>query len=172
MARKRIVVSARGILLVVAAVFAMATGCREQQAVVPRGGVEVPEAAVDYVTAIHDLLSIDSELGLVRNRASETKPVADAVREYVEGIDATDFSACPADFAAAFQWHRDAWRESIPFLEQFPDLRGEMHDVFDEIRSRGGETSLELERLEAQIWDSWREVEAVAADYGAVELQQ
>ena len=54
---------------------------------------------------------------------------------------------------------------------RFPDLRGEMHELFEEIRGQSVEHRDDLERTEVPIWDTWREVEAVAADYGAIEPQ-
>ncbi len=121
------------------------------------------------MTAIYDVLSVDGELGIQRNGATETESIVSSIRTYLAGIDGTDFSACPDDFTEAFRWHRDAWEKSIVFFERFPNLRGEMHELFETIRSEGGETQIELERIEALIWDSWAEVEAVAADYGAIE---
>jgi hypothetical protein len=141
------------------------TGCGGDR---PRSDRRASET-VDEVTAIYDVLAIDSELGIIRNSATETKPLAIAIREYVAALDSLDFSACPEDFTEAFRYHRNAWEESIPFFEEFADLRGEMHELFDQIRSRDVETRDALERAEVPIWDSWREVEAVAADYGAIE---
>lgn len=125
----------------------------------------------DYMTAIHDVLSIDSELGIVRNEATRTRSLATAIGDYVASIDTVDFSGCPADFTEAFRAHRNAWEESIRFFERFPDLRGEMHELFEEIRSQSIELRDDLERTEVPIWDTWSEVEAVAADYGAIEPQ-
>ncbi len=122
----------------------------------------------DPVIAIYDVLSIDSELGIIRNQATETRSLAAAIREYVASIDSVDFGACPADFAEAFRAHRNAWEESIPFFERFPDLRGEMHELFEQIRRQSVDVRDELERTEVPIWDTWREVEAVAADHGAI----
>ncbi len=130
----------------------------------PGGGM-----TVDEVTAIYDVLALDSELGIIRNSATKTKPLSTAIREYVAALDTVDFSACPEDFTEAFRFHRNAWEESIQFFEQFGDLRGEMHELFEEIRGRDVAMRDALERIEVPIWDSWREVEAVAADYGAIE---
>ncbi|MDX1741261.1 MAG: hypothetical protein R3178_08215 [Rhodothermales bacterium] len=137
-----------------------------------RNGNEAMRAGgttVGEVTAIYDVLAIDSELGIIRNSATETKPLSTAIRNYVSALDTVDFSACPEDFTEAFRYHRNAWEESIPFFEPFGDLRGEMHDLFEEIRDQSMDTRDALERVEVPIWDSWREVEAVAADYGAIE---
>lgn len=127
------------------------------------------DAPRDYVSAIIDVLSLDSELGLVRNSATQSASLAEAIRGYVTALDSMDFSGCPDDFTAAFAYHRNAWEESIPFFEPFSDMRGEMHELFDQIRERSAETHDGLERVEVRIWDSWREVEAVAADHGAIE---
>ena len=119
-----------------------------------------PEAAGIGAEAIEAVLARDAALGGARNHAPETGPIADAIRVYVEGLDAIDFSRCPPEFAAAFRRHREAWRASLPFFERFGDHRGEMHDVFEEIRATDDATRYELEGVEKRIWDTWAEVEA------------
>jgi hypothetical protein len=84
-----------------------------------------------------------------------------SIREYVAAIDGLDFSSCPESFTEAFRRHRDAWNDSLPFFERFPEMRGEMHDLFDELRDDEG-TQLQLEAIDKQIWDTWGEVEAAA----------
>jgi len=157
-----------GVWLVASVVLAV-SGCGLERRSPESGGAIAEREPADYVTAIHDMLALDGELAVDRNHDSESVTIAEAIRRYVAGIDSADFSACPIDFREAFLWHRNVWEESIPFFERFPDLRGEMHLLFDEIRGRGAETQVELERIEASIWDSWLEVESVAADYGAIE---
>lgn len=109
------------------------------------------------------VLARDNELGKARNHAPETAPLAEAVARYVEGLDGLDFTGCPPAFAAAFSRHRDAWKESAPFFEDFAGLRGEMHDLFDEIRSRD-EPGKRLRALEDRIWGTWAEVEEAAGN--------
>jgi hypothetical protein len=118
-----------------------------------------------YADAIDRVLERDRVIGAERNRAPEQAPLADAVRRYVAGIDAIDFGGCPPEFTEAFRRHRDAWEASIVFFERFDGLRGEMHDVFDEIRRGDDDVRAELHRIEDRIWQTWDEVEAAARDY-------
>jgi len=119
--------------------------------------------------AIQRVFGVDAELGAARNHAPETGPLADAVREYVAGLENIDYDGCPEGFATAFGRHRAAWADSIDFFAQFGELRGEMHVLFEEIRRRGGETQDQLEAHEAEIWGTWSEVEDAAREAGALD---
>jgi hypothetical protein len=111
--------------------------------------------------AMQNVLAIDDKLGSARNHASETSSLEDAVREYVTALDAVDFTGCPPDFVEAFSAHRDAWEEALPFLEQFPEMRGEMHSLFEKLKA-DPMTNPEIETLDKRIWDTWADVEAAA----------
>lgn len=78
-------------------------------------------------------------------------------------LDSIDFSECPIEFAKAFERHRDAWEGSIPFFERFGHLRGELHELFEQIRNIDEATEAALKAHENQIWGTWAEVEAAAA---------
>ena len=52
---------------------------------------------------------------------------------------------------------------SRSFFKSFPDLRGEMHDLFNEIRKRDEKTKTKLESVEKEIWGTWAEVENAKA---------
>ncbi|MCP4202310.1 MAG: hypothetical protein GY769_10285 [bacterium] len=112
------------------------------------------------------MLAEDTELGGVRNHAPESMPLAEAVRAYVEGLDEIDFGECPPDFATAFKRHRDAWRDSIEYFEQYDEMRGELHGLFDAIRELGDDARIRMESIEKSIWGTWSEVEAAVARHG------
>ncbi len=57
--------------------------------------------------------------------------------------------------------------ESIPYFEKHADMRGELHDLFDEIRGLGADAHERLERIEKEIWGTWAEVEAAVNRHGA-----
>lgn len=116
------------------------------------------------VAAMQRVLSADEWLGRTRNLAPHDVPLSTAIKDYVAGIDQLDFTGCPPEFSAAFQRHRDAWHDSIPFFDGFPALRGEMHDLFDTIRARA-DVGEQLVAIEKSIWDTWAEVEAAMAKY-------
>jgi predicted enzyme related to lactoylglutathione lyase len=108
------------------------------------------------------VLAQDKALGSIRDRASESGPLADAAQAYVVAIDALDFSECPPEFVEAFRTHREAWQDAVPMLERFPQLRGEMHDLFDQLK-QDPDTRSDMEALDKRIRDTWAEVEATTA---------
>ena len=102
----------------------------------------------------------------MRNHASESAPLAEAVRAYARSLGAIDFSGCPAEFTEAFERHREAWLTSVELFEQYGELRGELHVLFDQIRESSPEARRRLENHEKAIWGTWAEVEAAAARHG------
>jgi len=141
----------------------MLSGCLALAACTAHAPPESTRAAV----AIRAVLEADSELGGVRNHASESQPLAEAVRAYVGGLDAIDFGECPPDFTSAFRRHRDAWHESIRYFEEHDELRGELHDVFKEIRESGADARTRIEGIEKDILDTWAEVQAAVDRHGS-----
>lgn len=119
-----------------------------------------PSKSTRAAAAIRAVLEEDSELGGVRNHTSELQPLAEAVRAYVKGLDAIDFGKCPSDFTNAFKLHRDAWHESIRYFEEHDEMRGELHDLFDEIRGIDADARMRIEGIEMDIWGTWAEVES------------
>ena len=117
--------------------------------------------APDYAEAIRAVIEQDHQLGTARNNASNNAPIARAVAKYVAGLDALDLHRCPADFVVALKRHRDAWHDSIEFFDQYAELRGELHDVFDAIRAKGETHRTMLAAIEADLWGTWEEVEKV-----------
>ncbi len=107
--------------------------------------------------AIEKVIAQDETLGGIRNHACETIPLAITIQQYADGLGEIDFSNCPEEFTKAFARHRDAWVQMIPFVEKYPDLRGEMHDLFDQFE-KGDEADIFKPLLKA-IWDTWAEVE-------------
>lgn len=119
----------------------------------------------DPFSAMTRVLEADSHLGAIRNHNVETMPIAEAIRRYVEGLDALELDHCPDEFVRALQNHREAWNQSIAFFEQFSELRGELHEVFEMIRARDEASSDGLQKAEAEIWSTWTEVEEAVNQY-------
>ncbi len=107
---------------------------------------------------IKRILEIDKELGSKRNQRSRTVSIGVAVREYVANVKAIDLARCPRPFRKALENHLAAWTDSLKFFDTVPDLRGEMHSLFDKLRSEEAtrESILEIEKA---IWGTWMEVE-------------
>ncbi len=132
------------------------------------GAPEKPDddtKVVSYTDAIRKALAADSKLGSARNAATADEDLATVIENYVDAMDDIDCTACPVDFRDALRRHRQAWRDSIDFFSQFDELRGEMHEVFNQIRAQGSEARHGLETVERPIWETWREVEDVARKY-------
>ncbi|NND44119.1 MAG: hypothetical protein HKN58_02260 [Xanthomonadales bacterium] len=117
------------------------------------------DALGDAQAAIESVLEQDSRLGAERNEATRHMPIARVIEQYVAGLDALDLASCPEDFMLAMRRHRDAWQASVKFFEAYPELRGEMHEVFERIRAQGAAARSGLEGAEAAIWGTWAEVE-------------
>lgn len=56
--------------------------------------------------------------------------------------------------------HRQAWLDLRQIADDYPDLRGEMHDLFDIMTE--GRDSVRFEALIHVVWDTWTVVEAEA----------
>lgn len=117
----------------------------------------------EWRSGIQHILSRDDALGSIRNNASEKQPLATAIAEYSDALKQLDYSTTPQIFKETFLRHIQAWDNSIKFFEQFGHLRGEMHDLFDQIR----ETNAELAIHEKAIWDTWRNVATVRDFYAS-----
>lgn len=125
-----------------------------------------------YTEAIRTILARDSELAAIRDHACEDTALSATIRQYVAGIDAIDFSGCPAEFTGAFRRHRDAWENSIPFFGQFDSLRGEMHVLFNTIAESGENQKAAYEKELKAIMDTWGEVETAARHYQALPAEE
>ena len=119
------------------------------------GEKDLSKACIDYVMAA------DSILGGERNHACKVKPLSEVIGEYVAGLEKLNFGYCPTEFTAAFKSHMEAWTAMIEVTDQFPDLRGEMHDLFDEIE-KSEHASVFKAKLK-DIWDTWNAVEKAMA---------
>lgn len=103
------------------------------------------------------VIALDDSLGRLRNHACEKISLAETIRNYADGLQQIDFSNCPADFTAAFDKHRQAWLHLIPVVEKYPDMRGEMHDLFDGLEQ--GEDADIFKPQVKNVWDTWTEIE-------------
>ncbi len=108
-------------------------------------------------SCIEYIIAQDDSLGGVRNHACENISLAETILQYATAVEQLDYSNCPSGFEAAFRNHCKAWRQMIPFVEKYPDLRGEMHDLFDEFEV--GKDTAEFRPLLKEVWDTWADVE-------------
>jgi hypothetical protein len=106
---------------------------------------------------IEQLFALDDSLGKVRNHACNTISLSETIDQYYKGINEADFLNCPEKFQIAYKNHQKAWLDIKNVTEKYPELRGEMHDLFDKIKS-GKDSSVFKQYLDA-IWNTWAEVE-------------
>lgn len=113
--------------------------------------------AVSSKECISKLLEMDDSLGTVRNYACETISLSETIENYAEAMANLPTTSCPEKFVSAYQKHQEAWVAMKSVADQYPDLRGEMHDLFDQIAAT--KDSVTFKPLLKDIWDTWAEVE-------------
>jgi hypothetical protein len=131
-----------------------------------RTTLEPDTAAPEERSAMSEVMAEDAVLGRERNHDPERMAIAEAVRRYVRGLGAIDYSGCPPDFVDAFAMHRLAWVDLVSALEPFGQMRGEMHDVLDEIDALQDARAAHVRELVAAVWSTWAEVEASLGRHG------
>lgn len=107
-------------------------------------------------------IALDDSLGTVRNYTCERISLSETITQYVQGVEAVSFQDCPEEFTKAFQQHLEAWTQMIEVSDHYPDLRGEMQDLFDILEV--SEHQDEFQPRLAAIWDAWKEVEGVMGE--------
>ena len=108
-------------------------------------------------SCIEKIIAEDEKFGKIRNHACEKQSLTQTVNDYTTALEGLNFSGCPDDFSNAFKSHIEAWKAVVPVTDKYPDLRGEMHDVFEIIE--GGSDSMEFKALVADVWATWEDVE-------------
>ncbi len=105
-------------------------------------------------------LILDDSIGKIRNHACENLSLSSAITNYVDVIDQMDFKNCPEAFKIAFKNHTTAWRYMTDITDKHSELRGEMHDLFEEIEMNSD--SVAFKKALKQIWDTWAVIESVS----------
>ncbi len=108
----------------------------------------------------------DAQLSAVRNEATRKQPLHEAIADYVAGLDKLELAAAPQDFRDAVASHRQAWIDIQAYTKDFADLRGEMHDVFEQIRVESNPSREAFVRMEKALFETWGEIEASLTKHG------
>ena len=103
-------------------------------------------------------LAFDEEAGKKRNHACEKVSLSQTIKDYIKTLEEIDYSDCTAEFEAAFKDHMKAWESILTITDNYPDLRGELHDLFEQIGE--GPDGEAFKKLVEGIWDTWEVVEA------------
>lgn len=106
---------------------------------------------------IEKVIAEDEKIGKIRNHNCEKRSLSETILIYTKGMENFDFSDCPKTFEIAFEKHKKAWLAMLEVTDKHPDLRGEMHDLFDELEK--GEDAELFKSLLKDIWDTWGEIE-------------
>ena len=106
------------------------------------------------------VMKVDAGIAAKRNKACKKQSLGKTISEYIYGLEHSDFTHCPESFKSAFYDHIIAWKETLPIAEKYPDLRGEMHALFEQIEA--GPDGDAFKPLVAKVWSTWEEVEKVA----------
>ena len=108
-------------------------------------------------TCIAGVIAADEVAGKTRNHACEQQSLSQTIVDYEWAIRNFDYGDCPEEFKRAMLLHADAWKELLPVVQQFPNMRGEMHDLFPQLKSGPGGD--EFSKLVDEVWATWAEVE-------------
>ncbi len=112
---------------------------------------------------IEYVMHIDDSLGTLRNHNSEKLTLSKTIDLYTNSLEDLSFSNCPPTFSSAFKSHITAWKNMKEVTDKYPSLRGEMHDLFDQIKTSND--SLLFEKRLTAIFSTWEEVELAMESY-------
>ncbi|MCB0544193.1 MAG: hypothetical protein H6575_05330 [Lewinellaceae bacterium] len=130
------------------------SGADKQKPVQP-----APATTAAAKACMDSIIAFDSRVGTIRNHACEKQSLSKTITEYTEALENADFAACPVAFKNAFLKHIQAWRNALAVTDKYPELRGEMHDLFNKIES--GDDGPVFKTLVADIWATWADIEKV-----------
>ena len=113
---------------------------------------------IGQIRCVERIFEKDSILGSIRNHASENVSLSQTINDYTEALESLDYTNCPDKFVSSFHDHIDAWKKVTKVTDDYPLLRGELHDIFEELEK--SKDSTEFKSLVKQVWDTWYLVEA------------
>ncbi|NNF32653.1 MAG: hypothetical protein HKN68_01000 [Saprospiraceae bacterium] len=122
-----------------------------------KGGAKEKPSGNKGEDCIRTVLSKDTSLGSKRNNECKEVSLSTTIDRYVISLSGLDYSECPNLFTEAFKSHIDAWVNMKQVTDSFPNLRGELHDLFDQIE--GSKDSIVFKKLLADVWSTWEIVE-------------
>ena len=111
---------------------------------------------------IEHIIAMDDSLGRKRNHDCEKVALSSSIQLYLDALNNLEDGSCPDNFNSAFSKHKDAWNNILVVTDNYPDIRGEMHVLFDEIAA--GSDSILFDSLLKEIWNTWTEVENASAE--------
>lgn len=105
------------------------------------------------------IIAADDSLGAIRNHACEKGTLSRSIKNYVRAIKKLNFKNCLLDFKESFRLHTKAWHDMLKVTNKYPALRGEMHELFDQLEK--GNDAVEFKKYLKNIWDTWAVIEKI-----------
>lgn len=118
------------------------------------------------IECINRVMKADDSLGKIRNHSCEKGTLSSSIINYINGLKKLDFRNCPADFVKAFYIHTKAWIAMLKVTKKYPLLRGEMHELFDQLEK--GKDGVAFKIKLGQIWSTWAEIEKIIRSYETI----
>ncbi|MFG0258270.1 MAG: YybH family protein [Phycisphaerales bacterium JB043] len=125
----------------------------------------------DYREAIRRVLREDDRLASIRNGAVEERPIHEVIREYADALWTMNFEGCPGDFREAYYRHTMAWDAMVGVLAPYGEMRGQMHDVMDELTAEDAPSRERVQTGLDAVWSTWGDVEDSVVRHGAHEQE-
>jgi len=131
---------------------------------VPSGEKHVYDAdSTSNELCIKYVIAVDDSLSALRNTDCEDISISESIYRYTTAIGSVSFNDCPDNFVRAYKRHQQAWLEMLRVTDKYPDLRGEMHQLFDTIQA--GNDSTEFKQRLNLVWSTWDEIKVAAKPF-------
>jgi len=104
-------------------------------------------------TCVEIIIEQDAALGKTRNHNCEKISLSQTIEKYTSALKALNYEGCNNEVEAAFNDHIAAWDAMTKVTDKHDSLRGEMHDLFDQIEL--SEDKVEFKTLLLKIWNTW-----------------
>ncbi|PYE79678.1 hypothetical protein DFQ11_10965 [Winogradskyella epiphytica] len=108
-------------------------------------------------TCVEKVILRDQELGEIRNQASLKVSLSESIGTYTSHLMSLNYECCPETFQKEFKEHISAWINIKTVTDKYPELRGEMHDLF--LLLENGRDAEEFKMLSKKIWQTWNSIQ-------------
>ncbi|MGH2667444.1 hypothetical protein [Flavobacterium sp.] len=141
-----------GLFLIIATVCFLSSCDRSIQRFQQQNQIsEAERACVDKVIAI------DDSIGKIRNKECQKLSLSQTISNYTDKMKKISTEGCPKEFSKSFNQHIDSWKNLLEVTDKYPEMRGEMHDLFKELEK--SKDSAVFKKLKNVVWETWDLVE-------------
>lgn len=103
------------------------------------------------------VIAIDDSIGKIRNKECRTLSLSQTITNYTEKMKQINMEGCPKEFSKSFDQHITSWNNLLQVTDKYPQLRGEMHDLFQKLEK--SQDSAVFKKLKNDVWDTWDLIE-------------